>query len=244
MNAATTLQGTLRDIAAADVLRLLAASSPSGTLVVNPASPLRLVLADGAVVLGGTSSTMALGRFALASGMVSAEQLEELFGLVRSRLGERQTQTLDEIEVLETLVDAVPLAELTIAVRSQAVAATFEMMTLDDGDWHFTESAPHPLATRFALPLAEIVADAEEQVRAWPHLFERVGSDSTHLRRVRRLGLHQTPVILDAVDWAALSEIDERSTAGQIAHRLGLGRPDAYAVLAGLLDRGVIERAG
>ena len=87
-----TLQGTIGDIAVDDVLRLLESRRQTGVLLVNPSNPLRLVLADGAIVLGVSSSTMAIGRFLLACGMVTAEQLEELLGLVRSRLGERQTR--------------------------------------------------------------------------------------------------------------------------------------------------------
>lgn len=241
VNAATTLQGTIGDIAVDDVLRLLESRRQTGVLLVNPSNPLRLVLADGAIVLGVSSSTMAIGRFLLACGMVTAEQLEELLGLVRSRLGERQTRSLDEIQVIEMLVDTVPAADLRVAVRSQAVAVMFETMVLPDAPWTFTEAAPHPLAERFVFGVGELLESADEQIRAWPELRQRVGDDATHLRRVPRLGAHQTPVILDAVDWAALSEIDERSTVGQIGHRLGLGRPDAYAVLAGLLDRGVVE---
>ena len=36
------------------------------------------------------------------------------------------------------------------------------------------------------LGTAAIIAAADEQVRAWPELCERVGTDATHLRRVRR----------------------------------------------------------
>ena len=244
MRSVTTLQGTLADVGVREVLGLLATSGRSGVLVVNPANPLRLLMADGAIVHGGSTSTMALGRFALANGLVTAEQLEERFGLVRSRLGERQQRALDDVTVIETLLGDVPLPQLVVAVRAQAAATVFEMMMLADGEWLFTEAPTHPLAEHFAFPTATIIAAADEQVQAWPELRERVGTDATHLRRVRRLAAHQSPVVLDAIDWAALSEIDERSTVGQIAHRLGLGRPDAYAVVAGLMDRGVAERSG
>ena len=46
VNAATTLQGTIGDIAVDDVLRLLESRRQTGVLLVNPSNPLRLVLAE------------------------------------------------------------------------------------------------------------------------------------------------------------------------------------------------------
>lgn len=108
--------------------------------------------------------------------MVTAEQLEELLGLVRSRLGERQTRTLDEIQVIEMLVDTVPAADLRVAVRSQAVAVMFETMVLPDAPWTFTEAAPHPLAERFVLGVGELLESADEQIQAWPRRRQRAGT--------------------------------------------------------------------
>lgn len=245
---AAALQGSLADVAIDDVLRLLEGRSRSGVLVVNRANPLRVVLAHGQIVHGGTSSTMALGRLLLAGGLVSAEQLSELFGLGTGRPGDRRHRPgdrnpeFDDTRVLEQLVDEVPALELAGAVRTLAVATVFEMMLLTDADLQFDEAPPHALAERFSTPVGTVLDEAAAQMAAWPELRSRVGDESTIFRRVRRVGVAQTPVFLDAVDWAALSEIDERCSAGQVAHRLGLGRYDAAHVLAGLLERGLVER--
>lgn len=240
---ATTLQGSLADIGVADLLALLSGRARSGVLLVNPSSPLRLTLAHGSVVIGGSTSTMALGRYLLAAGLVSAEDLEQLFGLVQGRLGERRTRALDETQVLEALSRAVPVDALRTATRRLAVSTVFDMMMIGDAPMVFTESAPHPIAERFAHAVDEVADAAAEQVLAWPALSAAVGGEDARMRRVPRLSAASTPVMLDALDWAALSEIDDRATVGQVAHRLGLGRSDGATVVAGLLERRVIEPA-
>lgn len=240
--ASTTLRGNLADIAIDDVIRLLGARARTGILVVNPQQPLRLVFADGAVVMGGSSSAMALGRHLLAAGSVTAQQLEDLFGLTQGRTGERQTRPLDDIGVLQAMLTVVGRAELTNAVRLLAVGTVFEMMLLADAPLEFVEAPPHPLAAHFASDADAVVSEARCQADAWPAMQAAGGAESARFRRVQRVASHHTPIVLDALSWAALCEIDERATAGQISHRLGLGRYPTAALLADLTDRGLIER--
>src|SRR5262245_28637821 len=101
---ATTLRGSLSDLPIEGVLRMLSQRGRSGLLVVNPTHPWWLIFAEGRLFLGGGSSSMMLGRALLASGAITAEQLEQLFGLVQGRLGEKVNRTLDDAEVLATLV--------------------------------------------------------------------------------------------------------------------------------------------
>jgi len=239
---APALQGTLRDLPVADVVRLLAANGSSGTLTVHAPAPLRLVLAGGAVLVGSAGSAMALGRYALAAGLVTAERMEDLFGLVRNRLGEQQARSFDEVDVLDTLLGEIPDEQLAAAATAQSVAALFEMLLLTEAEWRFVDGDPGP-AARLGATAASVLDAAAAQAGAWPALTASVGGDATHLRRVRRLVGDRSPVLIDAVEWAALSEIDDRSTIGQIAHRLGLGRHDAAAMIAALIERGLAEPA-
>ncbi|MFN8051335.1 MAG: DUF4388 domain-containing protein [Acidimicrobiales bacterium] len=240
----TTLRGTLADVDVVGVVTLVAAGGRRGVLTLNPPSPQRLVVSDGSVVLGGSDSSLALCRHLLACGEVTAEQVEQLLGLAGHRRVERSDRSHDLFEVVALLVDLVDPTVLAAAVRRQIVATTFEMLVLTDADWAFSELEPPSFTERFAVPAQQVLAEATEQVNRWAEVRASLGTDASYVRRVRRLPAHLTPVVLDALEWAALNEIEERATIGQIAHRLGLGRYDASVLLAGLQARGVIEPAG
>lgn len=245
MSSAAVLRGTLDDMPIGDVLALVGRRQHSGIVVVDPGRPWWLMLAEGDIVLAGSSSPMTLGRRLLAEGHIGAEDLEALFGLVDGRAGERAAEGgragLGDAEVLSALMGVVPHDLLQGAVTDVAVAVMFEMMVVGAAEMTFTEAAPHPLAGSFRASTAEVVATAAAQVEAWRALLPRLGGDDARVRRVRRLPAARTPVALQAVEWAALCEIDDRATIGQIAHRLGLGRGAAYGLLAGLADRGLVE---
>lgn len=236
-----SLHGSLSDVGIDDVLRLLAAGAHSGLMVVNPANPQWLILAGGTAVLGGSATPMALGRALLTSGSVESHQVEGLIEIVGGRIGDRVAPNHDEAEVLEMLGGVVAQTSLYPAVREQVVATVFEMMLLGDAEMHFTGTDPHRLGAQFSFPVDAIVSEAAEQARRWPEVRARVGDDATRLRRVRRLTANQGPVVLDALEWAALSELEDRSTIGQVVHRLGIGRFSTYRVLDDLLSRSAIE---
>lgn len=236
-----SLQGSLRDLGVADVLTLLSAGRRSGFLLVSAANQMWLLMAEGDVVAGGSSSSLSLARNLLASGDVTAAQLEGVLGLSHQRGSEPSDRQSDESAVLSALAEVVEPVALRRAIAAQEVAAVAEMLRLRDGELRFSEGPAHPLAATCRVPTEEVFAAAVEQTERWDEAAAAVGGDAAHLRRVRRITRAEAPVTLSALEWAALSEIDERATVGQVAHRLGLGRYDAYVLLGDLVARNLLE---
>lgn len=243
MNARTppSLQGSLRDLGVADVLSLLEAGRRSGFLLVSAANQMWLLMADGGVVAGGSSSSLSLARNLLASGDVTAAELEGVLDVSHQRGGAGSDRQRDESELLTALAEVVDPVALRRAIAAQEVAAVAEMLRLRDGDLRFSEGPPHPLAATCRVETSEVLAAAVEQTQRWEDAAAVVGGDAAHLRRVRRISRADAPVTLSPLEWAAIAEIDERATVGQVAHRLGLGRYDAYVLLGGLVARNLVE---
>lgn len=240
-SAPPSLQGSLRDMGVADVLTLLAAGRRSGFLLVSATNQLWLLLADGGVVAGGSSSSLSLARNLLASGDVTAAQLERVLGMSHQRDPDPSDRQREESALLSALAEVVPPVALRRAIAAQEVAAVAEMLRLGDGELRFSEGPAHPLAATCRVEADEVLAAAVEQVGRWDEASAAVGGDAANLRRVRRLSRDHAPVTLSALEWAALAEVDERATVGQVAHRLGLGRYEAYVLLGGLVERHLLE---
>lgn len=243
MTATTTLRGSLDDLSIDGVIRLLATTRTSGVLTVSPNAPVRLVWSDGRILTGSAGSAMALGRYVLAAGLVGAEQMEELFGLVRTRLGDRQARSFGEIDVLEALAPVVPPDELRRVSRAHAIAALTDAAQLPSAFWHVDATDAHPLGDTIGSVADEVLAEAVDQLRDWPDIQATVGGDEARYRRVLRLSVGVGPVLLHPIEWSALAEMDTHATVAQIAHRLGIGRYDSYVLADELSRRGLAERA-
>lgn len=244
MTATTTLRGSLDDLSIDGVIRLLATTRTSGVLTVSPNAPVRLVWSDGRILTGSAGSAMALGRYVLAAGLVDAEQMEALFGLVRTRLGDRQARSFDEIDVLEALAPIVSADELRRVSRAHAIAALTEAARLPSAFWHVDAHAPHPLGDTLGSVADDVLAEAVDQLRDWPEIQATVGGDEARYRRVLRLSAGAGPIVLQPIEWSALAEMDAHATLAQISHRLGIGRYDALVLVDELARRGLVERAG
>lgn len=210
-----------------------------------------MLLSAGRAVFGGQSSAMVLGRYLLARGALSAEQLESAFSLsdatVLASLG-----PIDILDRLASLVDTGELDanELQLAIADACVSTVLDLLTLPERDDRgdavamvFSEHDVTVTTDRFSLPLDEVVAEAELQLVALEAAQQKLGGLDARLRRMRRISKSDAPATLDAQEWAALAEMDDRATIAQLAHRLGLGTGRTYELLERLLDRGLIEPA-
>ena len=251
--ATTTLQGSIDSFPISDLLTLLSTARRTGRLVVRPAQPLWMHVYGGRVLLAGASSPMMLGRHLLAQGAVSAEQLDDWFSLSELAVSGASLSPLDVLATLVRLVDEgqISAAALRDAVADACVATAVDMLGLrgDDPDgpaaFVFTETdaSASPPAAAYALDMDGMIVEAIRQRGYLDDAIRRLGGGESRFRRTSRIAASSAPVTIEALEWAALAELDDRATVAQVSHRLGLGWARTFEVLDRFVSLGLIERS-
>lgn len=248
---AATLQGSLDTLSVRDVLALLAGSRRTGRLVVRPAQPLWLVLHDGRIVHAGASSTMVRPRHLLSIGALTAGDLEQMFSLSNASV----SASLSPAEVLAMLQrvaedGTLDPEALSTAIFELSVSTVTDLLSVPERDHRgelntlvFTENDGVAFAPDRTVDLDDVVKAADSDLASLAEVESRIGDLESRVRRVQRLHHGTGSVTLDALDWAALAEIDGRATLAQLGHRLGLGRGRLYRLVESLLERGLVEPA-
>lgn len=204
---------------------------------------------EGQVLLCGASSPMMLGRHLLAQGAVSAEQLDDWFSLSDLAVTGASLSPLDVLNTLTRLADdgQISATALQVAIADACVGTTVDMLGLradDAGEpvaFVFTESESTSPPSPYALDMDGIVEEAERQRAFLADAAARHGGPASRFRRRSRIAAASCPVTLDALEWAALAELDDRATVAQVSHRLGLGWARTYEVLDRFVTLGLIE---
>ncbi|NLA36500.1 MAG: DUF4388 domain-containing protein [Actinobacteria bacterium] len=249
--ATTTLQGSIDSFPITDLLTLLSTARRSGRLVVRPAQPLWMHVREGKVLLCGAASPMALGRHLLAQGAVSARQLDEWFSLSELSATPAALAPLDVLGTLARLAeqDQLSAAALQEAVADSCVATAVEMLGLAPADANgdsvafvFSEAEATTVGERYALDMDAVLDEATRQRAFLSEASQRLGGPETRFGRMSRIAAASAPVTLQAHEWAALAELDDRATVAQVSHRLGLGLARTYEALDRFMTLGLIEQ--
>ena len=226
------MTGSLAEISAEDLLRLLTRADQSGLLKIGESSPHWAALAGGRIVMAGSASGPGIVQACVATGAMTADQA--------SRHGQRDAA--HDLTVLPELIDDVGVDRLEPVVRSQTVNALFQMLLPTAEPYAFQPAPPHQLAAHFGFTLDEIMPEAAARVQEWAEIASSIPSTQTIFRMRRRLSPDLTEVALSPFEWSVISVLDGRRSVGQTISAAGSSAFDVCSVLHRLLKAGLIER--
>jgi hypothetical protein len=229
---AETMIGSLAEMAAADLLRLLSRADQSGLLKVGESSPHWAALAGGTIVVAGSASGPGIVQACVAMGVLTTEQ--------GSRHGHRDGA--HDLTVLPGLVAEVGADALRPVVRIQTVNAVFQMLLPTGEQYAFQPSPPHQLAEHFSFDVDEILPEASSRVEEWTDIAASIPSTQTIFRPRRQLNPDLTEIRLTAEQWSVVAALDGRRSVGQTIGAVGRSAFDVCSILHGLLNDGLIER--
>jgi hypothetical protein len=159
------LAGNLRQVALADVLRVVETGQRSGVLVVAYARLQANIYFSGGQWLGAerVGSAQVLAQQLARAGIISPEQFESIFGVIFAEAG-----AIADVEAVRGLIGSRVLTQeqLRSFAMNDAISLLTVMLTWPDGDFIFEEGVAFPPG-RIALPLAvgPLVAQAQRLAR-------------------------------------------------------------------------------
>ena len=225
------LEGRLGDFRLPDLLQLLWGSGKTCSLTLTRDDEhARLQFEDGRLVEVTTDGDgAALAHRLLGSGQVTSGGLWQLLDGAEDDRG--RLRVLAERDLLDG--DAVET--LLLELRTDRL---FDLLLWDEGA--FTFEGPSGQSAGGAVDRDEdaLVAAARDRLTAWPALQERIGGTDAVL--VLDAPPHRDSVTLTADRWRLLAMIDGRRTVAELVRLWGQGTYRTHAMLADLLDEGIV----
>ncbi len=240
------LDGSLEGFSLPDIVALLTASRKSGALHLSHEARHDVIrhdvirhgvirLVDGAVS-GASSDTarQSLVRRLIGTGHLTDEVVSAGVARVRADHAVGLARALQD-------ADAVEKSLLLDAARGHAVDALFDMLQWTDGSFRFGAGDYDVDDVGLRESAEELFAAAGQRMEAWQRLSLRIPSSAAVLRLA--VAPAHDPV-LTRDDWAVVSMIDGRRSIGDLVSWSGRCEPAVVAVLAPLVERGLLEVTG
>ncbi len=232
MSATETLVGSLADVGAAELLRMLALSRHTGLLRIGDQSPHWAAISDGELVIAGTASGPGILQALVSHGVLDSQQVSEL----------GPSNGAHDLNVLPSLVDSLGSVQLYPIVREQTVSAVFHMLLPSSEQFTFVPGTRPGLADHFQFPIEVIVAEAARRVNEWAEIAGSIASTKSVFRPRRRLNPELTSVTLTPDEWLVLSVLDGRRSVAQAIAACGRSSFEVCSVIHRMLKTGLIER--
>ncbi|MEX2548646.1 MAG: DUF4388 domain-containing protein [Nitriliruptoraceae bacterium] len=229
------LAGDLHEFSVAELLRLLAATSRSGSLrVTTPVHDGRIELVEGRIRQASADVARAgLARRLLGSGLVTGETLELLLA--------EADHLVSDLELAEMLVagDHLGSGQVAASLREQTISAVCALQEQGGGTFRFTSGGVDGARTAaVAMAVPEVLTVVSERGAALPRLRERTGT-------IAAVATVVGPAVVDSDApeglWQLLQMVDGRRTVGELGSLWGRGEYETRAALVHLLDVGAVE---
>jgi hypothetical protein len=232
MSSTETLVGSLTDVGAPDLLRMLATSRHTGLLRIGSTAPHWAAMAEGEIVIAGSASGTGIIQAVLSSGLLDAETISTA-GL---------NTGAHDLHVLPRLVDLLGAVKLYPLVREQTVTAVFQMLLPSQEQFAFAPGQASPLAEHFRFPVDIVMMEAGRRVQEWSEIAASIASTASIFRPRRKLDPELTTVSLSAEEWSVLAVLDGRRSVAQAIAAAGRSSYEVCAVIHRLLLSGLVER--
>lgn len=227
------LEGTLDAFSLPEVFHLLSFSRKTGTLHVQREGAHGTVhLCDGEITGGRADARrQSLARRLADPSLVDDETFARAVERFVDAPGSGLGRTLAEVAGLD------PETVRRLAAE-QAVDAVFELVRWTEGSFAFLVGEPDPDDVGCRLPVAGVVEECRRRLESWPRLAAAVPAPDLTVTFVPTPG---QPPVLTAEEWGLLPHVDGRHTVADLVALSGRGQYAVVEVLAGLVERGLLQ---
>jgi len=179
------LEGNLRDFSLADMFRLLASGSKTGTLHVEGVDGAGVVcFRDGEVAFASSHGAIeAAGKRLVRAGIISEKQLRQAQGLMKIQKKDKAGRKLGQILVDEGYVESAVLEEF---IREQISDALFDLMRWEDGTLRFdSDELRADIDLGLTVTIDAVLADAGRRLETWNKIKDKIPRRWTRASRCR-----------------------------------------------------------
>jgi hypothetical protein len=214
---------------------MLALAKHTGLLRVGTSDPHWAALADGDLVIAGSSTGPTLIQALVAARIITQNAANSL------TTGPMQSRSHD-LNVLPILLERVGAVKLYPTVREQTVSAVFQMLLPSREEFTFVPGERLPIADHFQFPIEIVLMEATQRVEQWSEIARTISSTQSVFRPARRLNPELPSVTLTQDEWSVLAVLDGRRTVAQTIAAVGRSAYDVCTVLHRLDKSGLVER--
>ncbi len=214
----------------AGVLRGLAQQGFTGVMRVNDDG--EVWLAGGRIYLAVTSTSDDLASVVFGADVGTLADVQELLG----RPG---------IDVTETLVESRPdsIPALGRLLHEHNLTGLFEMMVAGAGRFTTESLALHPLGSRFAESVDDLLGQAERRLGIWREIAGRIPSTGSRFAMADRLPDGVDERVVSADEWRYLALVATGASVGDLIAATGESAFRVMTSLYRLLLEGVVVDA-
>ena len=232
------IEGPLRELGIEDVLQMLDLSQKTGVLTVR-SQRMRdeavIHVRDGALVFASRRRSMRLlGQQLLREGKLSPAELERVLERQRAEPGQRLGAILVEIGTVDP-------GELERQLRFQVEETVYDLMSWDEGYFHFRETDETP-ESPIRVRVDSLLMEGARRIDEWTRIESRVpGPEAVPVLAARDDGPDAGTIDLRPEEWEVLAEVDGERDLRMIASDLGRSVFDVAKVVYGLATMDVVD---
>lgn len=238
------LEGNLRDFSLADMFRLLAKGSKTGTLhVERDGADGKVCFKDGAVVFASSAGHKEnLGKRLAKAGVISDKQLRQALGLQKIQKKEKADRRLGQILIDEGYVEQ-PALEAFIA--EQISETLFALFRWEDGQLRF-ESDEYCDDEDIGLQVSveTLIADAQKRLDQWNRIRDKIPTMDTRFAMSGDPGDKSMEIHLKPREWMMLCYLHGGRSVTELVELTGYNDFDTAKTLYGMYAQGLIEKVG
>jgi hypothetical protein len=238
------LEGNLKDFSLADMFRLLASGTKTGTLhVEGPGQEGIVCFRDGQVFYASSGGTREpVGKHLARAGIISDKQLRQAQGLMKIQKKAKADRRLGQILVDEGYLEADVLEAFILEQISDAL---FDLLRWEDGDLRF-ESDEHcdDVDLGLAAHVDTVLADAEKRLETWKKIREKIPSLDTRFAMAAGPGQKPMDIHLKPREWMLLCFLHGGRSVHELVELTGYNDFETAKILYGMYAGGLIVKVG
>ena len=238
------LEGNLKDFSLADMFRLLASGSKTGTLhVEGPAGQGVVCFRDGQVFFAAANgASEPAGKRLVRAAIISDKQLRQAQGLMKIQKKDKADRRLGQILVDEGYVEAPVLEEY---IREQISDALFDLMRWEEGDLRFdSDELRSEVDLGLTVTIEAVLADSGRRLDLWNKIKDKIPSMDTRFAMSANPGQKPADIHLKPREWMLLCFLHGSRSVRELVELTGYNDFETAKVLYGMYAGGLIEKVG
>ena len=238
------LEGSLKDFSLADMFRLLANGSKTGTLHLTCADAEGMVcFREGRIFFASANRNReSLGRRLVKAGVITEKQLRQALGLQKIQKAEKAGRRLGQILVEEGYLDSKLLENV---IQDQITDTLFDLFLWEEGTLRFeTDDACESEDIGVSVSVENVIMEASRRLEQWTRIKERIPSMDAAFIMSAGPGEKSIEIHLKPKEWTVLCHLHGGRSVRELVDITGYNDFETARVLYGMYSAGLIEPLG
>ena len=235
------LEGSLKDFSLADMFRLLANGSKTGTLYLTCADAEGMVcFREGRIFFASSNRNReSLGRRLVKAGVITDKQLKQALGLQKIQKVEKAGRRLGQVLVDEGYLDPKLLESV---IQEQITDTLFDLFLWDEGTLRFeADEACQSEDIGVSVSVENVILEASRRLEQWTRIKERVPSMDAAFIMAAGPGEKSIEIHLKPNEWMILCYLHGGRSVRELVDMTGYSDFETARVLFGMYSAGLIE---